>query len=80
MSISRGRVFGSAVVLTAIIGTGTIGAAVLDSAPAVAATVFTFNDVGDPSSRTLNNCLTGQGDCSLRAAIEEANILQIRCH
>jgi parallel beta-helix repeat protein len=77
VSISRGRVFGSAVVLTAIIGAGTIGAAVLSLAPAAAAQVITVNDASDPVSQVpASNCNpSSETDCTLRAALAEATSL-----
>ena len=51
VSISTRRVFGSAVILAATIGAGTIGAAVRPPAPAAAAQVITVNDASDPVSQ-----------------------------
>jgi hypothetical protein len=66
------RFFGSIFILGAAIGAGTIGVAVLSSAPAGADTVITVNDAGDPSPTPGNCILATEGDCSLRAALEAA--------
>jgi hypothetical protein len=70
------RFFSCLFVLGAAIGIGTIGVAALSSDPAAATTVMTVNDAGDPTSPTPGYCITApEGDCSLRAALEEATTL-----
>ena len=51
------RFFGGLFVLVAAVGAGTIGAAVLSSNPAAAATAITVNDASDPAlPKPATNC------------------------
>ena len=71
--------FSSLLVLSAVTGLGSIGVAVLPltSAPAAAATVITVNDATDPApALPASNCdPSSEGDCTLRAALAEASVL-----
>jgi hypothetical protein len=71
------RFFGSIFILGAATGAGTIGVAVLSSAPAGAAPPITVNDASDPASTLpASNCdPSSEGDCTLRAALAEATVL-----
>jgi hypothetical protein len=68
------RFFGVLFILGAAIGTGAIGVAVLSSA---AATPITVNDASDPTTTVPpGNCdMNPEGDCTLRAALAEATML-----
>ena len=74
MGNSLARFFGGLFILGATIGAGTIGVAVVSSA---AATVITVNDASDPVSQVpSSNCdPSGESDCTLRAALAEATVL-----
>ncbi len=77
MGNSLTRLLGSLFVLGAAIGTGTIGVSAFSSAPAGAAPVITVNDASDPTSTLPQaNCVASpEDDCTLRAALAEANTL-----
>jgi hypothetical protein len=71
------RFFGSLFILGAAVGAGTIGVAVVSAAPAGAVTLITVNDASDPASPLpAINCAPGsETDCTLRAALAEATVL-----
>ncbi len=71
------RFFGGLFILGATIGAGTIGVAVVSSAPAGAAPTILVNDASDPASPLpASNCdPSSESDCTLRAALAEATNL-----
>jgi hypothetical protein len=71
------RFSGGLLILGAAVGTGTIGVAVLSSAPAAAATMITVSDASDPTTPVpASNCTpNAETDCTLRGALAEATAL-----